>query len=762
MAVGDLRIVSYNIHSADTPPASDLGLVLQAIGNEVVASRARPIDILTLQEVDTQATTTAQVVNQLNAIYGAGTYQRGTLNGAASSGSDTVGVVFNTQTVELLSEIALGVPSTSGQPRQTMRYKFHPIGLASDEDFYVYNSHFKAGTAPASENVPSDEARRAVEAQVIRADADALGPGVSIIYAGDFNTQASSEPAFQTLLSNGHGQASDPLNRPGSWHNNGSFVAVMTQATTQSPPPGLTGGGLDDRFDFQLLSGEWVDGSGLEYRTGSYRAFGNNGSVGLNGSINDSSNTALTGLANRLDVLNLLTTVSDHLPVVVDYEFVAALRVLQFAPTESGFSVLFDRPLATAELNILATPSTAGPVDVTFAGAATGPVAGALVVSEEDRRITFVKAGGPLASDVYVVTLRSAVNGFKGTSGQLLDGNGDAIGGDDYSANFSVPSRPPAEVLISVPDFARGPDQAVNLPTENSPGIPLTLSMGLDVTRVDFDVLFQPTLLTIHGFTCTIAGASVAFQGLAPGMARVTVSSPSQFSSSAGSIELGRLAASVPGTAAYGAQQLLDLANVSVKNGASQPRPSRDDDGVHMAAFVGDVNASQTYTSGDVTLLQRMIVGADAGFAAFPLSHPALLADINRNGAVTAGDVTLLQRVLIGVPVAQVPPLPARGTSPPAALELSMIFHTLEPQQISGRDRQLVGVRGLPSQAEVTDAAINARAECVMPTQGPHTLEAIKTLDNIFGGMQDRRLRKRPLLQPLGLANDLQPLAFEE
>ncbi len=27
----------------------------------------------------------------------------------------------------------------------------------------------------------------------------------------------------------------------------------------------FVGGGLDDRFDFQLLTGEWFDGVGLEY-----------------------------------------------------------------------------------------------------------------------------------------------------------------------------------------------------------------------------------------------------------------------------------------------------------------------------------------------------------------------------------------------------------------------------------------------------------------------------------------------------------------
>jgi len=51
----------------------------------------------------------------------------------------------------------------------------------------------------------------------IRANADALGPNVHIIYAGDFNlTGGSGEAAYQTLISAGNGQAHDPVNRRGT------------------------------------------------------------------------------------------------------------------------------------------------------------------------------------------------------------------------------------------------------------------------------------------------------------------------------------------------------------------------------------------------------------------------------------------------------------------------------------------------------------------------------------------------------------------
>ena len=151
----------------------------------------------------------------------------------------------------------------------------------------------------------------------------------------------SSELAFTEMVGAGFGQAFDPINRIGNWHNNANFTDVFTQAPANTPPSGLTGGGLDDRFDFQLITGELTDGLGLEYRAGSYQAFGNNGSVPLNGDINSPSSTALSGLANRTTVLNLLTTVTDHLPVVADYTLTSTATINQ-APSGTNTTVATD------------------------------------------------------------------------------------------------------------------------------------------------------------------------------------------------------------------------------------------------------------------------------------------------------------------------------------------------------------------------------------------------------------------------------------
>jgi len=56
---------------------------------------------------------------------------------------------------------------------------------------------------------------------------------------------------------------------------------------------------------------------------------------------------------------------------------------------------------------------------------------------------------------------------------------------------------------------------------------------------------------------------------------------------------------------------------------------------------------------------------------------------------------------------------------------------------------------GLPSRAEITDAAMGERAECVMLNKGPHIKEAMRTLDDILHRMQAHQTKKRPLLRAL-------------
>jgi pyruvate kinase len=56
---------------------------------------------------------------------------------------------------------------------------------------------------------------------------------------------------------------------------------------------------------------------------------------------------------------------------------------------------------------------------------------------------------------------------------------------------------------------------------------------------------------------------------------------------------------------------------------------------------------------------------------------------------------------------------------------------------------------GRPSRAEITDAAMGERAECVMLNKGPFVEDAIRALDDIVRRMQTHQAKKRPLLRAL-------------
>ncbi len=61
--------------------------------------------------------------------------------------------------------------------------------------------------------------------------------------------------------------------------------------------------------------------------------------------------------------------------------------------------------------------------------------------------------------------------------------------------------------------------------------------------------------------------------------------------------------------------------------------------------------------------------------------------------------------------------------------------------------------KGLPSRAEVTDAAMSGRAECVMLNKGPHVLNAVRFLDNVMTRMQTHQNKKRAMLRKLSVSD---------
>jgi len=59
---------------------------------------------------------------------------------------------------------------------------------------------------------------------------------------------------------------------------------------------------------------------------------------------------------------------------------------------------------------------------------------------------------------------------------------------------------------------------------------------------------------------------------------------------------------------------------------------------------------------------------------------------------------------------------------------------------------------GIPSRAEITDAAMGHRAEAVMLNKGPHILHAVQTLDDILQRMEAHQIKKQSMMRELSLA----------
>ena len=331
-----LRVVTYNIE-ADTggysTPRPGLitpssggsvtnGGVLEGIGEEILGSDpAQPIDILALQETTSNPTTVQPIVNGLNAyynvsdMYAMSTYQA-TSTGGTGGGPNAM--VYNTRTVQLIASVGVGTPSSSGEAREVVRYEFAPAGVTATpaNEFYVYVSHYKAGTTS------SDLTRRAIEAGTIRTNSAALPSDARVLYVGDYNVSTSTETSYQNIVGitlEGI-QGIDPFNVTGATGINWTTSSLLSYKTESATS-------LHYRDDFQVMSSNVYYGvaGGLAYVPGTYHTFGNNGTTPYQGSVNSGSDTSLNNSIptnapiSASQLYQDLTTASDHLPVVADY-----------------------------------------------------------------------------------------------------------------------------------------------------------------------------------------------------------------------------------------------------------------------------------------------------------------------------------------------------------------------------------------------------------------------------------------------------------
>jgi hypothetical protein len=323
--------------------------VLEGIGEEIInGDPAQPIDVLALEETTSNPTTVQPIVNALNSFYSAYNYlystpagyamspYQATQDGGTSTGNGPNALVYNTNTLQLLSSVGIATPTGAapggnGMYRQCVRYEFAPAGVApgTNNEFFIYVSHYKADSGLIYDT------DRLGEAIIIRNDESTNVPAnAGALYVGDYNPDDnSSEPGYQTICSNTapdgiqQGWGIDPLNTNASPNINWSSSTASTNILFMLSEEDYK---LRYRDDLQVMTSNvycqvaW----GLHYIPGTYHSFGNNATTPWGDSVNIGGNTALndldpvktsaTGLTAAV-LLQDLTGASDHLPVVADY-----------------------------------------------------------------------------------------------------------------------------------------------------------------------------------------------------------------------------------------------------------------------------------------------------------------------------------------------------------------------------------------------------------------------------------------------------------
>lgn len=370
-AAAQLRIVNYNIAGLNGNQTS-MQAVFAALNADDKPGFAVAPHLYVFQEVHT--TDTTPLVNLLNAAappgvtYALGTYTNFNENGAAGAQA----MCYRTDTLAELTADHLDIFTQGG--RYTDRWRLRLLGYDSnDARFYIYSTHLKASTGS------SNQQDRLTGATAIRNNANALPAGTHIIYSGDFNVYANSEPAYLKFLEAGVAQSFDPLGT-GSWAGSGNAIK-HTQAPCATNCSPLVAGGMDDRFDFQLSTGAFHDAAGLALISGTYRSFGNDGNH-FDTDINAGNNTYYpTNIPRSNTLAGQLKFASDHVPVVADYQMPAVLSATMAA--DFGRAIQNAEHAATlsiANTAIVVTPLGADTLDysVSTAGVLSGSPSGSV------------------------------------------------------------------------------------------------------------------------------------------------------------------------------------------------------------------------------------------------------------------------------------------------------------------------------------------------------------------------------------------------
>lgn len=218
----------------------------------------------------------------------------------------------------------------------------------------VFVTHLKSSQGTANKQLRLEMVQQFTNRLAI------MDPNAFVIFSGDFNLYTHTEPAYQELLNPTNAIVMvDPINRPGSWHNNINFQDIHSQSTRiYSGPFGAgAGGGLDDRFDFIVMSSNMQTDPKLKYIPDTYKSFGNNGNCYDN---NINSPDCFGDFSQELR--DNLYNMSDHLPIVMDLETNKDI-ILKTEDFRSQHVITLESTLVQEKLNIRMNSNISGKIN---------------------------------------------------------------------------------------------------------------------------------------------------------------------------------------------------------------------------------------------------------------------------------------------------------------------------------------------------------------------------------------------------------------
>ncbi|MBU2525401.1 MAG: T9SS type A sorting domain-containing protein [Bacteroidetes bacterium] len=302
-----LKTMVYNLLEFPSAPPANRELILK----DILA--AFTPDLLMVNELESEVG--ANLILNKSLLSLAPGYARAIFAPNQSSSFQNLNqmVFYNTNKLILIDEELF---ETTVRDINHYTFRLNTVNQSTNPIFlHVYVTHLKADDGTVFDD---DQQDRLNMVNVFTNALNLIPPDSFVLFAGDFNFKSSAEAAYQEILDPTNNVVLvDPVNRPGNWNNNSSFTDVHTQATRTSTANfgnRGAGGGLDDRFDFIMMSQNFTTHPNFFYNTGSYKAFGNNGNC-FNLNINDAACTGAFDQTLRESLFNM----SDHLPVVAEF-----------------------------------------------------------------------------------------------------------------------------------------------------------------------------------------------------------------------------------------------------------------------------------------------------------------------------------------------------------------------------------------------------------------------------------------------------------